>query len=124
MVSNKPARHGINAVIPPRSPAVRCAIESPLLPAEKPHGDGIYRNGAFQTLIGQQRGSPEPLCSPCLLVSALSQERLYEGFLIIAVADVEPALAWRFAQDARVEKVSSLPNAGTATEAKCENVAH
>lgn len=44
--------------------------------------------------------------------------------LIIGNGGREHALAWKVAQDPRVEKVFVAPgNAGTATEAKCENVA-
>ncbi|ARU89980.1 phosphoribosylamine--glycine ligase [Pseudomonas sp. M30-35] len=44
--------------------------------------------------------------------------------LIIGSGGREHALAWKIAQDPRVEKVFVAPgNAGTATEAKCENVA-
>ena len=44
--------------------------------------------------------------------------------LIIGSGGREHALAWKVAQDARVEKVFVAPgNAGTAIEAKCENVA-
>ena len=44
--------------------------------------------------------------------------------LIIGSGGREHALAWKVAQDKRVEKVFVAPgNAGTATEAKCENVA-
>ena len=44
--------------------------------------------------------------------------------LIIGSGGREHALAWKVAQDARVEKVFVAPgNAGTAVEAKCENVA-
>jgi len=44
--------------------------------------------------------------------------------LIIGSGGREHALAWKVAQDKRVEKVFIAPgNAGTATEAKCENVA-
>ena len=44
--------------------------------------------------------------------------------LIIGSGGREHALAWKVAQDARVKKVFVAPgNAGTATEAKCENVA-
>ncbi|WP_348659125.1 phosphoribosylamine--glycine ligase [uncultured Stutzerimonas sp.] len=44
--------------------------------------------------------------------------------LIIGGGAREHALAWKVAQDPRVEKVFVAPgNAGTATEAKCENVA-
>jgi phosphoribosylamine--glycine ligase len=44
--------------------------------------------------------------------------------LIIGSGGREHALAWKAAQDPRVEKVFVAPgNAGTATEAKCENVA-
>ena len=44
--------------------------------------------------------------------------------LIIGSGGREHALAWKVAQDARVEKVFVAPgNAGTATETKCENVA-
>lgn len=44
--------------------------------------------------------------------------------LIIGSGGREHALAWKVAQDARVEKVFVAPgNAGTATEAKCENIA-
>ncbi|MGM3386041.1 phosphoribosylamine--glycine ligase [Stutzerimonas stutzeri] len=44
--------------------------------------------------------------------------------LIIGSGGREHALAWKVAQDSRVEKVFVAPgNAGTATEAKCENVA-
>ncbi len=44
--------------------------------------------------------------------------------LILGSGGREHALAWKCAQDARVEKVYVAPgNAGTATEAKCENVA-
>ncbi|AQZ94874.1 phosphoribosylamine--glycine ligase [Halopseudomonas phragmitis] len=44
--------------------------------------------------------------------------------LIIGSGGREHALAWKVAQDERVEKVFVAPgNAGTATEAKCENVA-
>lgn len=43
--------------------------------------------------------------------------------LIIGSGGREHALAWKVAQDTRVEKVFVAPgNAGTATEAKCENV--
>ena len=43
--------------------------------------------------------------------------------LIIGSGGREHALAWKVAQDLRVEKVFVAPgNAGTATEAKCENV--
>jgi len=43
--------------------------------------------------------------------------------LIIGNGGREHALAWKVAQDPRVEKVFVAPgNAGTATEAKCENV--
>ncbi len=44
--------------------------------------------------------------------------------LTIGSGGREHALAWKVAQDPRVEKVFVAPgNAGTATEAKCENVA-
>ena len=44
--------------------------------------------------------------------------------LIIGSGGREHALAWKVAQDPRIEKVFVAPgNAGTATEAKCENVA-
>jgi phosphoribosylamine--glycine ligase len=44
--------------------------------------------------------------------------------LIIGSGGREHALAWKVAQDPRVDKVFVAPgNAGTATEAKCENVA-
>ncbi|TRX73955.1 phosphoribosylamine--glycine ligase [Pseudomonas mangiferae] len=44
--------------------------------------------------------------------------------LIIGSGGREHALAWKVAQDPRVEKVFVAPgNAGTATEPKCENVA-
>src|SRR5690606_18811198 len=44
--------------------------------------------------------------------------------LIIGSGGREHALAWKVAQDKRVEKVFVAPgNAGTATEAKCQNVA-
>ena len=44
--------------------------------------------------------------------------------LIIGSGGREHALAWKVAQDTRVAKVFVAPgNAGTATEAKCENVA-
>ncbi len=44
--------------------------------------------------------------------------------LIIGSGGREHALAWKVAQDPRVQKVFVAPgNAGTATEAKCENVA-
>ncbi|KTT30260.1 phosphoribosylamine--glycine ligase, partial [Pseudomonas oryzihabitans] len=44
--------------------------------------------------------------------------------LIIGSGGREHALAWKVAQDTRVTKVYVAPgNAGTATEAKCENVA-
>ncbi|WP_027897651.1 phosphoribosylamine--glycine ligase [Zestomonas thermotolerans] len=44
--------------------------------------------------------------------------------LIIGSGGREHALAWKVAQDPRVEKVYVAPgNAGTATEEKCENVA-
>ena len=44
--------------------------------------------------------------------------------LIIGSGGREHALAWKVAQDSRVQKVFVAPgNAGTATEAKCENVA-
>lgn len=44
--------------------------------------------------------------------------------LIIGSGGREHALAWKVAQDPRVKKVFVAPgNAGTATEAKCENVA-
>src|SRR5690554_5146627 len=43
--------------------------------------------------------------------------------LIIGSGGREHALAWKVAQDPRVQKVFVAPgNAGTATEAKCENV--
>ncbi len=43
--------------------------------------------------------------------------------LIIGSGGREHALAWKVAQDPRVEKIFVAPgNAGTATEAKCENV--
>ncbi|WP_339486794.1 phosphoribosylamine--glycine ligase [Pseudomonas sp. EL_65y_Pfl2_R95] len=46
------------------------------------------------------------------------------NILIIGSGGREHALAWKIAQDPRVEKVFVAPgNAGTATEAKCENVA-
>lgn len=46
------------------------------------------------------------------------------NILIIGSGGREHALAWKVAQDPRVEKVFVAPgNAGTATEAKCENVA-
>ncbi|QJD58962.1 phosphoribosylamine--glycine ligase [Pseudomonas sp. gcc21] len=46
------------------------------------------------------------------------------NILIIGSGGREHALAWKAAQDERVEKVFVAPgNAGTATEAKCENVA-
>ncbi|PKM31873.1 MAG: phosphoribosylamine--glycine ligase [Gammaproteobacteria bacterium HGW-Gammaproteobacteria-11] len=44
--------------------------------------------------------------------------------LIIGSGGREHALAWKVAQDSRVERVFVAPgNAGTATEAKCENLA-
>ncbi len=44
--------------------------------------------------------------------------------LIIGSGGREHALAWKVAQDPRIEKVFVAPgNAGTATEAKCENIA-
>jgi phosphoribosylamine--glycine ligase len=44
--------------------------------------------------------------------------------LILGSGGREHALAWKCAQDARVEKIYVAPgNAGTATENKCENVA-
>ncbi|MFW9604970.1 MAG: phosphoribosylamine--glycine ligase, partial [Pseudomonas sp.] len=44
--------------------------------------------------------------------------------LIIGSGGREHALAWKVAQDPRIEKVFVAPgNAGTAVEAKCENVA-
>lgn len=44
--------------------------------------------------------------------------------LILGSGGREHALAWKCAQDTRVEKIFVAPgNAGTATEAKCENVA-
>ncbi|AHL76659.1 phosphoribosylamine--glycine ligase [Stutzerimonas stutzeri] len=44
--------------------------------------------------------------------------------LIIGSGGREHALAWKVAQDPRIKKVYVAPgNAGTATEAKCENVA-
>ncbi|MBF7142012.1 MULTISPECIES: phosphoribosylamine--glycine ligase [Pseudomonas] len=44
--------------------------------------------------------------------------------LIIGSGGREHALAWKVAQDPRIQKVFVAPgNAGTATEAKCENVA-
>ena len=44
--------------------------------------------------------------------------------LIIGSGGREHALAWKVAQDPRVEKVFVAPgNAGTAVEAKCQNVA-
>jgi phosphoribosylamine--glycine ligase len=46
------------------------------------------------------------------------------NILILGSGGREHALAWKCAQDARVAKVFVAPgNAGTATEAKCENVA-
>ncbi|MFQ6576405.1 phosphoribosylamine--glycine ligase [Pseudomonas sp. UM16] len=43
--------------------------------------------------------------------------------LIIGSGGREHALAWKVAQDPRIEKIFVAPgNAGTATEAKCENV--
>ena len=45
------------------------------------------------------------------------------NILIIGSGGREHALAWKVAQDPRIEKVFVAPgNAGTATEAKCENV--
>lgn len=45
------------------------------------------------------------------------------NILIIGNGGREHALAWKAAQDSRVQKVFIAPgNAGTATEAKCENV--
>ncbi len=44
--------------------------------------------------------------------------------LVIGSGGREHALAWKVAQDPRVQKVFVAPgNAGTATEAKCENLA-
>ncbi|WP_205341032.1 phosphoribosylamine--glycine ligase [Denitrificimonas caeni] len=46
------------------------------------------------------------------------------NILIIGNGGREHALAWKVAQDPRVEKIFIAPgNAGTATEAKCENIA-
>ena len=46
------------------------------------------------------------------------------NILIIGNGGREHALAWKVAQDARVQKIFIAPgNAGTATEAKCENIA-
>ncbi|MCC7516294.1 MAG: phosphoribosylamine--glycine ligase [Pseudomonadales bacterium] len=46
------------------------------------------------------------------------------NILILGSGGREHALAWKCAQDARIEKVFVAPgNAGTATEHKCENVA-
>ena len=46
------------------------------------------------------------------------------NILIIGNGGREHALAWKVAQDPRVEKIFIAPgNAGSATEAKCENVA-
>ena len=46
------------------------------------------------------------------------------NILILGSGGREHALAWKCAQDPRIEKVYVAPgNAGTATEAKCENVA-
>src|SRR5690554_8120326 len=46
------------------------------------------------------------------------------NILIIGNGGREHALAWKIAQDPRVETVFVAPgNAGTATEAKCKNVA-
>src|SRR5690606_12448597 len=53
-----------------------------------------------------------------------SSEERQMNVLIIGSGGREHALAWKVAQDERVEKVFVAPgNAGTATEAKCENVA-
>jgi len=57
-----------------------------------------------------------------------ARARLHEekgmNVLIIGSGGREHALAWKVAQDPRVEKVFVAPgNAGTATEPKCENVA-
>ncbi|MFX5374147.1 phosphoribosylamine--glycine ligase N-terminal domain-containing protein, partial [Acinetobacter baumannii] len=44
--------------------------------------------------------------------------------LLLGSGGREHALAWKLAQDARVETVFVAPgNAGSATEAKCRNVA-
>src|SRR6218665_1951469 len=44
--------------------------------------------------------------------------------LILGSGGREHALAWKCAQDSRVEKIFVAPgNAGSATEAKCENAA-
>jgi phosphoribosylamine--glycine ligase len=55
----------------------------------------------------------------------LDASRFFEmNVLIIGSGGREHALAWKVAQDSRVQKVFVAPgNAGTATEDKCENVA-
>ncbi len=51
-------------------------------------------------------------------------EEIEMNVLIIGSGGREHALAWKVAQDPRVQKVFVAPgNAGTALEAKCENVA-
>src|SRR3546814_5555029 len=53
-----------------------------------------------------------------------SSEVFEMNVLIIGSGGREHALAWKVAQDPRVQKVFVAPgNAGTAIEAKCENVA-
>ncbi|RMM97728.1 Phosphoribosylamine--glycine ligase, partial [Pseudomonas savastanoi pv. glycinea] len=57
--------------------------------------------------------------------SRISVIEVFEmNVLIIGSGGREHALAWKVAQDPRVQKVFVAPgNAGTAIEAKCENVA-
>ena len=56
--------------------------------------------------------------------NSASSEVFEMNVLIIGSGGREHALAWKVAQDPRVAKVFVAPgNAGTATEAKCENVA-
>src|SRR5476651_2917447 len=60
-----------------------------------------------------------------VLPPELASSEVFEmNVLIIGSGGREHALAWKVAQDPRVQKVFVAPgNAGTAIEAKCENVA-
>jgi hypothetical protein len=80
--------------------------------------------GAACRASGFQRvGTARAFATQPLLQNGIAANR---GFvvLIIGSGGREHALAWKVAQDPRVEKVFVAPgNAGTAIEAKCENVA-
>jgi phosphoribosylamine--glycine ligase len=59
-----------------------------------------------------------------LAACSFSEGVFFLNILIIGSGGREHALAWKVAQDPRVQKVFVAPgNAGTAIEAKCENVA-